>query len=1032
MTLSLSSPIKCSHCKAKYDVGASVNVHSYISRSATGHSSSANIDGITIKDLALIICQQCDGVLLLCCHCNKIAKYGKMPLSRLRTHVVEEHYNECDNGGSIMADFDHYHEEMMDIDWTYHHFKQAFTIESCAMYFFQEFQDAEMGGMRGIVYRCMHHIEDVHQVKGDDDDHVMIMIADKKLTLQFFRLLVLLDDMPESMQELQMDFVDGMIDMLVPPDEQVPLFPNTIQDANDMILRNKFSMKSQLPCPRLTRVDGIHAKFSICDTISIMMGQGIRPCFMQDESGNVDLSGINGTPAARVLLAKLRAQVRAAGGNPDKTAFGWLTVWSDGFQTSFIKQKKNSAWIMVLTVSSPRRDGRSVFHSYVIAMGPAKQDHSHVVNAALDEIAELGKGKQRYCGATKSFINTSFGLIVVLGDRPERCDLASTGNVKGLFSKRFQWAAPPNLSNLPSCYDCYNERIKVAVLGLPPSVGYQCQNQCCNWDYENNNNGGWSAGNRAQDLFPPTASNRTTNYPTKLPVGVRDCPEGREIPATQPICPVQQTFCWIIAGVLIAFRGVASGEWKKYHLDSYLRTFNLATEVYEKCYASAMEVNNELKGLSNEEKERRLNEIATIDELLRRNVLPRVWTSHINLQCFIEIPMHLLFSGIIKDVILVLKAWIKKNRHGDKFLTIANQHMEMLSALSVSFCKAKPLPIGRWVSENFICFTRAMPFFYSLYFNNFNTLTTVGSEPVHILYMQRLINATSVMISCLMSPQSSDITVVEIDDAVKIFLSAWDDVKNKMNQVLPESVVDVFQKGNHLSLLNLRDQIKYFGPMRLFYEGDQELMIQDAKPGLGRMRLSQSFYQNALVTQYQKKFIKHFRKKVFGDKIADRVWQRDHHRYQSLDEAAELFREGNIMACLQMQGGSDDKKVQDLWIIVGWSRKHFHRLVKLTIDADANSGHDGAIESCGFVFAKMKLFISGEHEREVKDSDLQKEVRRYCILLPFIIDKQQFTSKYTIITEQWESLQSSGSDNNDLCLQRTKHSVALFTTNNIM
>jgi hypothetical protein len=59
-----------------------------------------------------------------------------------------------------------------------------------------------------------------------------------------------------------------------------------------------------------------------------MMGKGIRPSFIQDEFGNRNSNGLNGTAAADDILKYLKEEAERSGRDPNKVAIGWITLWS--------------------------------------------------------------------------------------------------------------------------------------------------------------------------------------------------------------------------------------------------------------------------------------------------------------------------------------------------------------------------------------------------------------------------------------------------------------------------------------------------------------------------------------------------------------------------------------------------------------------------------------------------------------------------------------------------------------------------------
>ena len=162
--------------------------------------------------------------------------------------------------------------------------------------------------------------------------------------------------------------------------------------------------------------------------------------FTQDEKGHRNKEGINGPKAANNLLEKLRKIVEDAGRDPDKTVFGYLILWSNGFTTSWVKQKDNSCWCM----APPNDNDRSVFHTHCVALGHKSGNHHDIIMSKLEELKTIRKGKMRYDATQNKWINTSFDIIVYMADRPERSEIIRALGHKGLSAKRFRYAAHIN------------------------------------------------------------------------------------------------------------------------------------------------------------------------------------------------------------------------------------------------------------------------------------------------------------------------------------------------------------------------------------------------------------------------------------------------------------------------------------------------------------------------------------------------------------------------------------------------------------
>jgi hypothetical protein len=266
--------------------------------------------------------------------------------------------------------------------------------------------------------------------------------------------------------------------------------------------------------------------YRFAQTLTILFRQGIRPDFAQNEYGVRNRSGINGTPAADFLVNDLRAYAISHNVDPDAVAIGWISIWSDSFLSSWIKQKLNSVWVLTITVSNPF-GSRSDQHTFVVAIGPSQVNHEDVVASVIQQIKDLRKPKLRFCGHTNQFILTSFDVIAYLSDTPERCHLTFT-SLMGEWGKRFNWAGIADRDYLPSCPNCFKERVRNSILGLSKSSNSNCTN-CCDWDYSNSENAAWKQSSSLDRVFRSHEKGPNA-YPTSNVSSFEA--EGRVIPET--------------------------------------------------------------------------------------------------------------------------------------------------------------------------------------------------------------------------------------------------------------------------------------------------------------------------------------------------------------------------------------------------------------------------------------------------------------------------------------------------------------------
>lgn len=609
----------------------------------------------------IVRCNDCYARLILCVHC----KYASLLSKRTKQYIKNDHKSVCVGAPSRneVDDFnnndDHYHLEHDDNDdeqggaddspspmLILHDFANAFHNIQSARYFFDKHRSgSNMGGAMGMVYRCKNNIVDGTTFADEDD------------TKLYFDLFAVVFDLPESKQKLQMNFLMRLYNMnqsRLRPGESGVTIPLTHLQLQQQLLRNNASLAKQLPIERFEKVDNIHAMVSIDDIITLQMAHGNNPVgWLQTEDGASCTGGINGSPHATRLLAKQRENIRAQGYNPDKVAIGWVSVWSDGFVTTWIKQKENGAWVFTVTISMPGDCDNFEAYTHVVGLGPQDADHDTLINHALRDIDKLTIVKRRYCGLQKKFIDTSFVLLVYSADRPERYKITFTTD-GGTFHKCFGVAAILDPKTLPSCERCFKTRVSQMCHNvlLPNGNNSICDGRCCgDWNLDKPDSEVWQTSARSDQVFP-----RNLNYPTAVSTTVQnEVPECRLIP-TGHIRPQRLTFELLIKCVAVTFYHLTLGQWLKKNAEAYLSSIGIRVGkdgkgVLEMVVKAAATAKDEIKDIQDAtEKQQKVKSMMSAKELLRLKAIPELWylaleLGIVNMDSFIEIPMHHLFTG---------------------------------------------------------------------------------------------------------------------------------------------------------------------------------------------------------------------------------------------------------------------------------------------------------------------------------------------------------------------------------------------------
>ena len=192
--------------------------------------------------------------------------------------------------------------------------------------------------------------------------------------------------------------------------------------------------------------------------------------------------------------------------------------------------------------------------------------------------------------------------------------------------------------------------------------------------------------------------------------------------------------------------------------------------------------------------------------------MPKNWQSRLNINCFIDCAMHLIFHGVLATLVEVIDDFLTDQKLGTALAKLSNQFLLELESLRLEWCKAKPLPKKQWLAENELALARILPFVYTTFFNHVQlpSRSNVNGQVLPLLY--RTIHTLHLLISVLMSPRGC--TEGEVDNAVKLFLSCC----HQFSKSYWKDSVEPFwsKKGNYPTLMCLLSQQCRHGQVRWY------------------------------------------------------------------------------------------------------------------------------------------------------------------------------------------------------------------------
>ena len=748
--------------------------------------------------------------------------------------------------------------------------------------------------------------------------------------------------------------------------------PTTKKEADALLLKGRFSMFARLPSPKVNTESEGHAYVSVSDVVDHALAEGLKINWLQDSEGNVNSDTINGSPYSKELLAKMRSEVD----DPDNTALGTIILWSDGFCRTYVKQKDNSVWIMTMTFLNPDGKSKSPMHTYCIVIGKSSSNHTSVFENIMKELDDLRKERTRYCGITGKFIKTSFRVVVYSTDRIERCSLLNTSQI-GTFGMRSHWACDVDPKTMPMCTVCFEKLMATLQQSSYPDLnvfnelGNDCPD-CYRWCFED-------ATVPLLDKYPRRSSDS---------VDCPDPPVHRTVEETHHI-PVMQKFSWLRQGLLFAYHNLTVNEWRmrwrNYHLKDYLRSMGMSGDAIAGVWKSAQHKNK-------------------YPASVPIPFMPYLWTIEhlLPMDAFINSPMHLLFEGVVDDVMELVHKHMKKQNLLSKFEKFVNEYILEIESLRLGWCRLRKLPKAHWLAEDILGYSRIMPFIYGLFFkNNFN-LEAIDNEEHKCI--QQLLNSLHVMISTLMNPSTAT-DVDKIESYIRVYLTCAHQASEYINGKGDDFWMG---KGNHLSLLNLPAQIARHGPVRWYYEAVQEAYIQEVKPHLVlNMRKTPTYFRDKLTLIYKLKSMEFVKQRMKSDDdVAESSKGKDFYCYSDLAAIQARLEKGLPLSAIVFKDDFVPASKKVVWIAFERS-KGCVKLVPLQYSSVLDA------ELCGLECAKCTLLTDNVWQNTL--SFIRGKISSHCLLLPYIENKV-CGSKFAMIHDDWDVLTLSGKGEASLCI----------------
>lgn len=444
-----------------------------------------------------------------------------------------------------------------------------------------------------------------------------------------------------------------------------PTTPTGYKEIRTQYSEGKTSILKQIPHPRWQMCSkGLVAYASIIDTIQDFFAHG----FVVDQVRQADFPGIVRTPGESRFAQEIlqRSKSMYAGHDPDYVIY--LILWEDDYENNNGKvQTDHTAYKKNLTISPAPHARHPRAYTYPLVLGRKKSDdeYERVQNFHNTELALLSGGRLNrfYCANKGGRATVHAEVLAVMGDQPARRKshhlMNGNANLHGRFGFRLDhWSI---WNSFVSCDDCQKS------LKEGPVLPHTCLN-CHSWD----------AARVAEKIDFQKLTEECCQ--------VRDQLVNRQISDAEAIK--------LLHGLC-----VDSSAQKKHLAIAHNRR--------------TMEEANNASELPTEVRE----DYCTHPERYDVSYSPPAWrVPGVTIDHCVEAIMHILFLGVVKDVLLLTHDWLtcsSLSKEGFLRLVGGAKVVETVESLSISWCRARGYgdtgKFGGKVSEHYLADARLLP-----------------------------------------------------------------------------------------------------------------------------------------------------------------------------------------------------------------------------------------------------------------------------------------------------------------------------------
>ena len=627
-----------------------------------------------------------------------------------------------------------------------------------------------------------------------------------------------------GLTETQQNQFASLLHQVTETDFERTRLPLDYNDIRKFYTSYKYSIYENIPCPKAFTYDK-HACVSLVSVVEKSLSLGLPIDLIRSseyQNRLYDNSSILNVRFFHDVMKKVFDRYNPMGIDP---YIFMLVLWSDAFEPNNTRQNKQSIWLKTVTLCPSMGCDTSVGHTFALCMGFKNDLHDTVNMMYNNELKSLQNVQYCYIEKLRRTVPCVFHIMTMSNDRPERCginNLLQYGN----STKRFGYCSLTKPNKIASCRKCFSNHIFNI---LEDDINLHKKNStcrtCCDFEFGNKKD--------IEKFEVPIDYPRTFH------------PDSPESPPSHPIFksrqtrklfPYKQNYNSLKQGVYFAIHNIHMKCWRPNEGITYLKMLGLSGNTISNIVNYSL-TNNTVEENGN-------------TPFYKTYQFPCMWTSSLDLEQFVEVPMHHIFEGIIKSTIDIQISYFKWYKKWSMFGNDSNVILQNVSSSRTNFCKALPfsgenLTTGGWIAEQYVAYARIMIVLMKDYDKYVNENSLGYTE------MIVLIQSCHSMVAHLMSNEY--IYTSKITELIKFFLGTCHYYEKTVGSLQQDPIW--YRKSNFFSLMNLPEQIDKFGPLRLHWEGLREKFIQYIKPMLTNLRVNSTYLVTKLQQRSQNSFL---------------------------------------------------------------------------------------------------------------------------------------------------------------------------------